>query len=371
MTNIRKNLSNAIGWSTNRKIVVIESDDWGSVRTRSKKDYDEMLTKGLGVDKSIYTKYDGLESNNDLLNLFEVLSKYTDLTGRAPVFTPMCVIANPDFNKIKAADFKEYYFENFVDTCKRYPDHDKVLSLWKKGTKERLFVPALHGREHLSVTRWMNLLKSNNEAMRIAFEHESWGAFNFKGEIIPEYLGAFHPDHTSDIPMLKEIIESAGELFLENCGYSPTHFIAPNRESAKALDDTFRKIGVKYLTMSKLRRYPLGDDKYKSELIWLGKKNKKNDQIYITRNCAFEQVDPTCTDWVNNCMADIHNAFKWKKPAVISSHRVNYISLVDPENAKLGLKELDRLLKMIIQKWPDVEFMTSTELGDLIASTKH
>jgi len=370
MKNLRKNLSNFIGWKTSRKIVVIESDDWGSVRTRSRKDYDEMLAKGLEVDRSVFTKFDGLESNRDLENLFEVLSKYKDSTGRSAVFTPMCLVANPNFERIKASDFLEYHFENFAETCKRYPNHDRVVNLWQKGIAERLFVPALHGREHLSVSRWMKLLYEKNEGTKIAFDHESWGVSHYKGEEIPEYLGAFHPDHKTDIPKLKEIIESAYELFLGNCGYAPTHFIAPNRESAKALDETFGKIGVKYLTLAKLRYYPLGDDKYKLELIWLGKQNKKLDQFYITRNCGFEQVNPTSNDWVNRCMGEINNAFKWKKPAIISSHRVNYISLIDTNNADFGLRELDRLLNSIIRKWPEIEFMTSTELGNLIASTK-
>ncbi|MDO9155203.1 MAG: hypothetical protein Q7U47_16095 [Paludibacter sp.] len=369
MYTLRKNLSNIPGWRTNRKIVVIESDDWGSVRTRSKKDYDEMLAKGLEVNRSNFTKYDALESNDDLEQLFDVLSKHKDSTGRHPVLTPMCVVANPDFEKIKASGFQVYHYENFVDTCNCYPNHNRVLDLWRKGIKDRLFVPALHGREHLSVSRWMKLLQENNEGLRIAFDHESWGVSRYKGKEISEYLGAFHPDHASDIPDLVKIIESAGELFKENCGYAPTHFIAPNRESAKALDETFGKIGVKYLTMAKLRHYPLGDDKYKSEFLWLGKQNKELNQLYITRNCGFEPSSSTI-DWVNSCINEIVIAFKWRKPAVISSHRVNYIGSINPNNAKQGLNELNRLLSEIIKNWPEVEFMTSTELGEIIALTK-
>jgi len=36
---LRKNLVNIPGWRTNRKIVVIESDDWGSVRMPSREVY--------------------------------------------------------------------------------------------------------------------------------------------------------------------------------------------------------------------------------------------------------------------------------------------------------------------------------------------
>ena len=40
---------------------------------------------------------------------------------------------------------------------------------------------------------------------------------------------------------------------------------------------------------------------------------------------------------------------------------------INPENRAEGLKKLDQLLGAIIKKWPDVEFVTSTELGDIIS----
>jgi hypothetical protein len=117
--------------------------------------------------------------------------------------------------------------------------------------------------------------------------------------------------------------------------------------------------------MSKLRKYPLGDNKYKHEINWLGKRNGFG-QIYITRNCHFEPSDPLYVDWVDSCLYEIENAFIWHKPAVVSSHRVNYVGFINPNNADKGLKELNRLFLKILKRWPEVEFMTSTELGDLI-----
>ena len=37
---LAKNYVNALGWNSNRKIVVIESDDWGSIRMPSRKIYE-------------------------------------------------------------------------------------------------------------------------------------------------------------------------------------------------------------------------------------------------------------------------------------------------------------------------------------------
>ena len=61
-----KNLSNIPSWRTNCKIVVFESDDWGSIRMPSKLAYSNLLKKGIGVDKSLYDTLDSLEKKEDL-----------------------------------------------------------------------------------------------------------------------------------------------------------------------------------------------------------------------------------------------------------------------------------------------------------------
>jgi hypothetical protein len=63
---------------------------------------------------------------------------------------------------------------------------------------------------------------------------------------------------------------------------------------------------------------------------------------------------------------DIKTAFRWHKPAIISSHRVNYIGAINPANRDNGLLLLSRLLLEIIRIWPDVEFMTTPQLGELM-----
>ena len=63
---ISHNLLNIPGWNTNRRIIVIESDDWGSIRMPSKLAYSNLLKKGIGVDKSLYDTLDSLEKKEDL-----------------------------------------------------------------------------------------------------------------------------------------------------------------------------------------------------------------------------------------------------------------------------------------------------------------
>jgi hypothetical protein len=366
MNQIRKNLSNILGWKTNRKIVVIESDDWGSIRTRSKHDYDVMLKAGLNVDANQFTRYDSLESNEDLDNLFDLLSSFKDSTSRSPVFTPICIVANPDFKKIKENSFQQYYFQSLDKTILDYPKHDKLIQLWRKGIESRLFVPALHAREHLNVKRFIKGLNdNNNNGLKIAFEHQSFGVTKYQEKEIIEHLGAFHPDDEKDIEDFESVINDAVELFEQTCGCKPLHFIPPNKESARQVDKYLADQGVKYITMSKLRKYPLGNERYKYQLNWWGKMNE-NKQTFLLRNAFFEPASNEHSDWVNQCLSEIELAFKWNKPALISTHRANYVGFIEEKNRSHGLSELKRLLEGMLNKWPDIEFMTSTELGDEI-----
>ena len=60
-------ITNVLAYKTNRKIVVCESDDWGSIRMPSKLAYSNLLKKGIGVDKSyLYDTLDSLEKKEDL-----------------------------------------------------------------------------------------------------------------------------------------------------------------------------------------------------------------------------------------------------------------------------------------------------------------
>jgi len=372
---IRLNLSNMFGWHTKRKIVVIESDDWGSIRTSSKEAWRRMKDGGLNVDSSHYNLADSLESNEDLEILFSVLSEFKDSNDRTPVFTPICNMGNPDFQKVEENDFREYFCQPLDQTILEYPAHDRLLTLWKMGISNRLFVPQLHGREHVNVMRFMKLLQSNDQGFRLAFNNRSVGASTYKGKAYPNYLGALRPETKEEIADLHKYLLEAGTLFESYCEYKPKVFVAPNAEEPKELETTLNKIGIKYINRAKIRRYPMGDGEYKTEYNWIGKRNEIG-QLYLFRNCFFE---PVCfgesdkvyiTDWVDNCLKEIEIAFKWGKPAIISSHRVNYVGYLSPENRDIGLSALRRLLKQIINKWPEIEFMTSEELGDLIAESK-
>ena len=111
---LKTNISNVFGWRTKRHIVVIESDDWGSIRMSSKEAFEIMLKAGMPVDRSHYNIFDSLECNDDLEQMFEILSKFKDITGRHPVITGVNIVANPNFEKIRENNYTEYFYEPYT-----------------------------------------------------------------------------------------------------------------------------------------------------------------------------------------------------------------------------------------------------------------
>ena len=141
MKTLKLSALNLLGKRVNTKIVVIESDDWGTIRMASKEAFNSLLKKGYPVDQCPYNKYDALESNQDLEMLFDVLNSVKGNDGNPVILTANHIVANPDFEKIKKSNFNEYHFEPFTETLKYYPEHDRVMVLSREGINNKFLIP--------------------------------------------------------------------------------------------------------------------------------------------------------------------------------------------------------------------------------------
>jgi hypothetical protein len=176
-------------------------------------------------------------------------------------------------------------------------------------------------------------------------------------------------EFASDLEQQKQIVKEGLVLFEKLHGYQANFFVPPNGPINAQLEKTAAENGIKFMSTPKIQQEVLGEGRTKRHFRYLGKKNKHN-QLYITRNAFFEPSGSR-KDEVAYCLKQIEMAFKYKKPAIISSHRVNFIGGLNEENRTTSLEQFSTLLKTIVKTWPEVEFMTSTELGLVIDNKKH
>jgi hypothetical protein len=348
---------NVSGRNVNSKLVVIESDDWGAIRTPSKEIVNYFEKSKIDVSKSIY-KNDALESQTDLEMLFDVLHKYKGSDGNPAIMTANAIMANPDFKKIKESNFQDYFWEPFYTSFKQYPEHENNLSLWKKGIELGVFQPQFHGREHVNILRWMNALQKKLGRVRELFDFNT----TFSGDGDYSFMESFDWNRPDEVEVHKKIITEGLAVFEATFGFASKSFIAPCYTLDSKLNPFLASQGIKWMQGTRSQLQPTGAfNRYTLLRHSFGQEN--NGLRYNIRNCFFEPSMLPSKNWVDSCLAQIQTAFLFSKPAVICSHRINFIGFINEKNRVRGLQDLDNLLKKIVKKWPDVIFISTDELS--------
>ncbi len=364
---IIRNISALPGWRTKRKIVVLESDDWGSIRMPSKEVYAKLLKAGIRVDQLSYTRYDSLASEEDLSALFEVLSSVKDKNNNPAVFTANTIMANPDFDKIQEVDFQHYVYEPFTETLKRYPRHGKSFELWKEGMEKKLFVPQFHGREHLNVTRWLQTLRKDAGHTRLAFHYRMFDLST--GLVISEnsFMEALNLESVVELDFHKQSLKKGLSMFTALFGYPSITFIAPAYTWSDELNQLLKSNGVVAFQGSWYQKQPVvgKEHHFRKKLHFTGQKNKLG-QRYLVRNAAFEPSQIPGVDWINEVLSRAEIAFRWGKPLIICTHRLNFVGYIDEENRNRNLILLSGLLQKLLKKWPELEFFSTDQLVRLM-----
>lgn len=360
------NISNALGWRTNRKIVVFQSDDWGAIRLPKLSDYDSYKAKFPRYASNPYLRYDSIASKSDLESLFNVLSSFTDINGNNPIFTFNVVTSNPAFKKIKSSGFSKYSSEIFTETLKKFHSVDP-FETWLKAISENLLEPQFHGREHVNVKLWLSKLRENDEDFIKLFKLNCWANPITKFNRV-NIQAALDDSSEDNLKFKKEFIKNGVENFSQIFGCVPSSFIANNYILGTDLYDDIKSTGIKAIQSMKYQKLPLKQNQSRHKLILrkLGVDNKSG-LTFLIRNAYFEPSQ-TSNDFndVSNCLKMISNAFFWNKPAIIDTHRLNYVGTYDLNNKVNNICNLESLLKEIIRKWPEVEFLSSNELTNEI-----
>lgn len=366
--NIIQHLLHIPGWHTKRKILLIESDDWGSVRMPSVEVMKKLRENGMQLEYDPYSMYDNLENSDDLELLFHALTSVKDKNGRNPIITANTVMANPDFIKIKKSNFENYDYEPFTKTLKRTQNGTQTLKTMKQGIDAGIYFPQFHGREHVNVKKWMNDLKNDTGSVRLWFENGSFGTSNLVDiNQNCHYMTTWDSNSLDDLKFYEQSLLDGLKLFETIFGFKSESIIAPTYHWPLELENSFYENGIEYLQGVALQKVPANNGmRITNKRTNFQGTTSKSGLIYLNRNAFFEPSMNQNFDWETDCLQRIKIAFGANKPATISTHRLNFIGSLDATNSHSNLQRFENLLRMIIKKWPDVEFMNSVELGRLI-----
>lgn len=368
---VLNHIKNIPGWRTKRKLVAIAVDDYGNVRLDSKKALEQLRKKGISSSNRFDT-YDTLETTSDLEALYDTLSSVKDKNGNSAVFTPYALSCNIDFEKIEREDKREYYFEMLPETFAkveaRQPDaYTDTWKLWQQGLNEGLMKPEFHGREHLNLKIFNDLLSARNKNLQHVLETRSYVSIPEHQRYNHSWTASYAFEHIDETDGFLDNITDGLTKFFDVFGYHSTVFTPPAQQFPLHLEADLKASGLTYIDRPlRMKRY-LGEGKYKHQYHYLG--GGKSIK-HMVRNVVFEPTDSRISAWVDYAFKQVETAFYWNKPAIISTHRVNFCGLIDENNRKKGLTDLKGLLQKISTRFPEVEYVSVGELGAIMDSKR-
>ena len=340
-----------------RKVIVFESDDWGAIRVPSSEVHDLLVAEGYNLDVRPYEHLDGLEQDNDVVKLAQMLASFTDTKGHHPRLTLNYLSANPDFEKIREANFKEYHWEPIDDTYANYESSGNVIYLVKDGIRNGVFEVQFHGREHFDIPMWLHALQTGDKDILTAYSHGMCGIFP---KDCPSRGNKYMVALKAEDAFTHEAIEEGISEFSRIWGRRPESFIAPCYTWHKNHEHCLAKNGIRVIQSARFQRIPQS----KRRIVHYTGQQNSYGLIYTVRNCSFEPATSRLSgkELVANTMAEIRKAFRSRVPAIISSHRINYTSRLSAVNAERSRNLLSELIKTILSEFPDTEFSTGSDL---------
>lgn len=353
-------VKNIRGWRTSRKLLAFAVDDYANIRVDSLAARQRMLDAGLDLSHQM-DRYDSLETRQDLEALFEVLDSVRDSKGRPGKFSAYALAANPDFARIRD-DGERYHAESVTETFARLAAeqpqaYEGAWALWQEGRVKGLLQPQCHGREHLNLELFEHKLRHGADDLRASIQNDSLAGVT--GD--PAFPGvgfshAFGLHDAASLPRHREILADAFDQFEKVWGFRSTTFTPPAQQLHPSLFVDVEAAGALSIDKPMRCSRPMGDGARRREVNHSGRQAGQK-HLTVVRNVVFEPGKDMGFEPVERAVQQVAAAFRWRKPAIISSHRVNFCGHLDESNRARGLAALQSLLQQITARWPQVEFV--------------
>jgi hypothetical protein len=321
-------------WRRHRA-VILGSDDWGmGAWAPDRVAYLRHLERGFMQNN--WSK-GTLEGPEDMRRLFGLLSSFHGADGRVAFFQPNYVVALPDYEAISEDGFTRYYDMGLAGPLPSRWQRGDIIGAAREGMEMGVWYPQYHARaHHFSPKRWVRLLKEGNRDVIESFEDEMY-VWEVTRERVKEY---------ADMTPLEQVqwVAKGIDYFQEAFGRRPQTVtngdVLPGVAEAWVANglrvaNIFRKVGFYH--------DPLTGLCYSSNNTYL-------DLMLIERERR--------PGYLDRASEDAAAAWERNEPAVVVTHRTNYVSF-DQEDVEINLGYLSEFLSRMCEE--GVVFLTEME----------
>jgi hypothetical protein len=342
------------GFSFGRPLVALQSDDWGRTGVRDREGWQELRQLGLDLGERSYDFY-SLETAEDVAAVVSLLQRHRDSTGRPACLGMNFIVANLDFTRVIANNFREIYLRSLNEGLPDGWNRPGLFEAYREGISAGVLSPALHGTTHFcrpAVERYLIDSGERGELLRnlwkagVPYIHwrMPWIGFEYWD---PEGPGkeAFL---TSKVQL--SLIDSAMAGFSRFFSMAPRSACAPGYRANASTHDAWAKLGIRVAQNGPGTAMPPHLD--------------KNGMLHLYRSMDFEPA--VRQDFsVGACLRAAEDCFARGLPAIVSVHSINFHStLKDFRSRTLNL--LDEFLAALEAKHPDLLYVRDDDLYHLV-----
>jgi hypothetical protein len=341
------------------RILTISSDDWGGSEPP--------------------------ETAGDLARVSTSLKGFTDAHGNPPRLTAYMVAGGPDFDRIVQSEFRQYSWK----FC--YENRPEMVLAWKDAMAEGVWDLQFHAMDHFNTPLLMDLLQKDAFRFRQGFrEHhvqtgkdnpQEWARMT---ELDPRlrYFGcAFlnakaYPPRVLPYDLQLDHVSQGKAQIERRFGVRLRVGTAPSHQWDTWTWRTFQEAGLDYIDTGPRRIESPG---FGSSLrrTWhkAGYGTRYRNIKAIIRNVDYEPVWFKTYRWAHH-MDDLsvldrcRELLSKRAPVVISTHRLNYVTLPEEEKDE-HCHCLRSILETLLGEFKDLTFLSAPEFGDCMYADDH
>jgi hypothetical protein len=347
------------GFDFNRPLVLFQSDDWGRVGVRDTEGFAQLRSAGVMLGEKPYDFY-SLETAEDVWALSELLKRHRDAMGRPACLEMNFVLANVDFEKSAATDFRNLEMrplsQGLPDGWKR----PNLFEAYAQGIADRVFYPALHGFTHFCRQAAESSLAQHNE--RSTLLRSLWKAGTPYIHWRMPWVGYeyWNPEKKRDEKFLpakaqEDLIRQTSNAFHTFFSMHPISACAPGYRANADTHEAWSKSGIRVAQNGTTAPSPPYVDDY--------------GLVNVSRVINFEPATDHSFS-VEKCLRVADECFIRGIPAIISIHSINFHSSLNDFRSRT-LRHLDDFLSVLRKKHPKLLYINDADLCEIINTGKY
>jgi hypothetical protein len=156
------------GFAFGRPLVLLQSDDWGRVGVKDRDGWEDLRALGINLGERSYDFY-GLETAEDVTEIASLLQRHRDSTGRPACLGMNFIVANVDFAKVTANDFREIHVRALAEGLPDGWKRPGLFEAYREGISAGVLSPATPKRPGRARSSASKLMEGRGSVYSLAY----------------------------------------------------------------------------------------------------------------------------------------------------------------------------------------------------------